>query len=193
MAGEGHAVQRACRITGVSHAGYYIWRLRAPSERAIRHAWLLDQIITEWFDQGPKPVHESGTESSGVVGPVFLVDHAVDDRRRDGESELPGGLRVAIEARSSTTILDRPATEHRAGGACGRVRGSRWRSWQATGLRALSGHGASLVDRRTSSHRQGEPSCSRRRAAPRPNTLRLPGGPSPTLEFRGSSTRRHPA
>ena len=26
MAGEGHAVGRACRITGVSHAGYYIWR-----------------------------------------------------------------------------------------------------------------------------------------------------------------------
>ena len=23
MAGEGHAVERACRITGVSHAGYY--------------------------------------------------------------------------------------------------------------------------------------------------------------------------
>jgi hypothetical protein len=45
MAGEGHAVERACRITGVSHAGYYMWRLRAPSENAIRHAWLLDQII----------------------------------------------------------------------------------------------------------------------------------------------------
>lgn len=38
MAGEGHAVERACRITGVSHAGYYMWRLRAPSERSIRHA-----------------------------------------------------------------------------------------------------------------------------------------------------------
>ncbi len=28
MAGEGHAVERACRITGVSHAGYDMWRLR---------------------------------------------------------------------------------------------------------------------------------------------------------------------
>jgi hypothetical protein len=27
MAGEGHAIERACRITGVSHAGYYMWRL----------------------------------------------------------------------------------------------------------------------------------------------------------------------
>ena len=45
MAGEGHAAERACRIAGVSHAGYYMWRLRAPSERSMRHAWLLDQII----------------------------------------------------------------------------------------------------------------------------------------------------
>jgi hypothetical protein len=33
MASEGHAVERARRISGVSHAGYYVWRLRAPSER----------------------------------------------------------------------------------------------------------------------------------------------------------------
>jgi hypothetical protein len=26
MASEGHAVERACRITGVSHANYYTWR-----------------------------------------------------------------------------------------------------------------------------------------------------------------------
>ncbi len=31
MASEGHAVERACRITGVSHAGYYMWLPRAPS------------------------------------------------------------------------------------------------------------------------------------------------------------------
>jgi putative transposase len=45
MASEDHVVERACRIVGVSHVGHHMWRLRAPSERAIRHAKLLDQII----------------------------------------------------------------------------------------------------------------------------------------------------
>lgn len=45
MASEGHAVERSCRIAGAPHAGYYMWRLRMPSERSIRHAWLLDQVI----------------------------------------------------------------------------------------------------------------------------------------------------
>ncbi len=31
-------------MLAVSEAGYYEWRHRAPSERAIRHAWLTDQI-----------------------------------------------------------------------------------------------------------------------------------------------------
>ena len=46
MAGEGHAVEQHCCIAAVSHIGYFMWRLRAPSEPANRHAWLLlDQII----------------------------------------------------------------------------------------------------------------------------------------------------
>lgn len=70
MAGEGHAVERACRITGVSHAGYYMWRLRAPSERAIRHAWLLDQIIevhaASRGTYGARRVHAELTLGRGV-------------------------------------------------------------------------------------------------------------------------------
>ncbi len=44
MAAEGLPVQLACRVLGVSESGYYAWRKRAPSARAIRHAWLTDQI-----------------------------------------------------------------------------------------------------------------------------------------------------
>ena len=70
MASEGHAVERACRITGVSHAGYYMWRLRAPSERAIRHAWLLDQIIevhaASRGTYGARRVHAELTLGRGV-------------------------------------------------------------------------------------------------------------------------------
>lgn len=43
-AAEGLPVQLATRVLGVSESGYYEWRGRAPSLRAIRHAWLTEQI-----------------------------------------------------------------------------------------------------------------------------------------------------
>jgi hypothetical protein len=44
MASERLPVQLAARVLGVSESGYYEWRGRAPSARAIRHAWLTDLI-----------------------------------------------------------------------------------------------------------------------------------------------------
>jgi hypothetical protein len=44
MAGERLAVQLAARVLGVSEPGYYEWRGRPPSARAIRHAWLTGLI-----------------------------------------------------------------------------------------------------------------------------------------------------
>jgi len=46
MAEEGHRIQVACRILEVSESGFYAWRSRPPSPRAIRHAWLTD-VITQ--------------------------------------------------------------------------------------------------------------------------------------------------
>ncbi len=44
IAGEGLPVQLATRVLGVSESGYYEWRGRPPSARAVRHAWLAEQI-----------------------------------------------------------------------------------------------------------------------------------------------------
>jgi transposase InsO family protein len=44
MAAEGLPVQLACRLLSVAESGYYEWRSRPPSARAVRHAWLTEQI-----------------------------------------------------------------------------------------------------------------------------------------------------
>ena len=44
MAAEGLPVQTACRLLTVAESGYYEWRRRPPSARAVRHAWLTEQI-----------------------------------------------------------------------------------------------------------------------------------------------------
>ncbi|PRC42181.1 hypothetical protein C6A85_000000111835 [Mycobacterium sp. ITM-2017-0098] len=44
MAAEGLPVQKACRPLSVAESGYYEWRCRPPSARAVRHAWLTEQI-----------------------------------------------------------------------------------------------------------------------------------------------------
>jgi putative transposase len=41
---EGVRIGRSCHALGVSRSGYYDWAARAPSPRAIRHAWLTDLI-----------------------------------------------------------------------------------------------------------------------------------------------------
>jgi putative transposase len=42
---QGLPAQLACRVLEVSESGYYARRSRAPSARAIRHAWITDVIL----------------------------------------------------------------------------------------------------------------------------------------------------
>lgn len=74
MAGEGVPVEVACRVLSVSCAGYYAWRLRAPSARAVRHAWLTDLIrevhAASYGTYGAKRVH-----AELVLGRAIRVGH----------------------------------------------------------------------------------------------------------------------
>lgn len=75
MAEEGLPVQLACRVLDVSESGFYAWRTRAPSARAVRHVLLTDAI---------REVHEASRGTYGV-------------RRVHAELTLGRGLSVCRE------------------------------------------------------------------------------------------------
>lgn len=51
-------MQTACRLLSVAESGYYGWRSRPPSARAVRQAWLTEQIRT---------VHSASRGTYGVM------------------------------------------------------------------------------------------------------------------------------
>jgi transposase InsO family protein len=71
MVAEEHSVQMSCRVLEVSESGFYAWRVRPPSNRAIRHAWLTDMIIEVHLASrgtyGALRVHAELTMGRGIV------------------------------------------------------------------------------------------------------------------------------
>jgi hypothetical protein len=61
MASHKLPVQLACRVLGVSESGYYDRRTRPLSPRALRHAWLTEQI---------RAVHQSSFGKGQLVRSV---------------------------------------------------------------------------------------------------------------------------
>ena len=70
IAGEGLPVELACRTLNVSSAGYYAWRERPLSARAVRHAWLTDLIrevhTASYGTYGAKRVYAELTLGRGI-------------------------------------------------------------------------------------------------------------------------------
>jgi putative transposase len=106
LADEGVGVKRACFELGVSRAGFYEWRHRAPSARAIRHSWLTDLISA---------IHEASRQTYGAprVTAELIHSHGVTVghntvsllMRRAGLAGLPL-RRKAKRVPSSVTVTD---------------------------------------------------------------------------------------
>jgi transposase InsO family protein len=52
LTGQGIDVRHACRTLGVSESGYYAWKDRPPSPRALRRMWLAGEIADVHKDSG---------------------------------------------------------------------------------------------------------------------------------------------
>jgi hypothetical protein len=88
IANEGLPVEVACRVLDVSSAGYYAWRCRPLSARAVRHARLTDLIrevhAASYGSYGAKGVHAELVLGRGIrVGhnAVAMLIAARRDRR----------------------------------------------------------------------------------------------------------------
>ena len=96
IAAEGLPVHLATRMLRVSESGYYEWHGRAPSVRAVRHAWLTEQIqavhLASRGIYGARRVHAELTLGLGIAVGHGAVEMLM---RRAGIKGLPGNRRPA--------------------------------------------------------------------------------------------------
>jgi putative transposase len=115
IAAQGHPVQVACRAAGVSVSGFYAWRSRPPSSRAIRHAWLTDLITQIHLDSkgtyGAPRVHAELTIGRGIVVGHNAVAMLM---ARAGLKGLPGDRRPRRihETPTAGDLVDRQFGRH---------------------------------------------------------------------------------
>lgn len=114
MAAEGLPVRPACRLLGVAESGYYEWKRRGPSQRQLRHAWLLEQIravhAASRGTYGAMRVHAELTLGRGVTvghGQIELL------MARAGIKGLPGNRRPRPKHQTPTAgdLVSRKFTE----------------------------------------------------------------------------------
>jgi putative transposase len=114
--GDGVRIGRSCHALAVSRSGYYAWAARAPSLRAIRHAWLTDVIGT---------IHQASRDTYGaprvhadlVLGHGITVGHNTVSllMRRAGLAGLPARSR-GTRTRRPVTITDLVHRDFHRGG-----------------------------------------------------------------------------
>ena len=110
IAAEQHPIEVACRVLDVSVSGYYMSRIRPPSKRSVRHAWLTDTItqihIASRGTYGARRVHAELTLGHGISVGHNAVEMLM---RRAGLKGLPGTRRRRAQHDTPTAsdLVDR--------------------------------------------------------------------------------------
>jgi putative transposase len=107
MATEGLPAQVCCRVLEVSESGYYAWRSRPPSPRAIRHAWLTEVIrqvhAPSRQTYGSRRVHAELTLGRGITVGFHAVELLM---RRAGLQGVTGRPKFRRGLRPEATAAD---------------------------------------------------------------------------------------
>lgn len=88
---EGLPVEVTCRVVGVSVSGFYAWRKRKPSARAVRHA-MVAEVIRQVHDESRQTYGARRVHAELVLGRNMAVARCTVEliMRRLGLAGLPG-------------------------------------------------------------------------------------------------------
>ena len=88
---EGLPIEVTCRVVGVSVSGFYMWRKRKPSSRAVRHA-MVAEVIREVHDASRQTYGARRVHAELVLGRNMTVARCTVElvMRRFGLAGLPG-------------------------------------------------------------------------------------------------------
>jgi putative transposase len=95
-------VSVACELLGVSRSGYYAWATRAPSDRALSDAWLIEKI---------KDIHNDNRQVYGsrrVTAELRLSDGLVVSRKRVQRLMRAAGISGLVERKRGRTTIRVP-------------------------------------------------------------------------------------
>lgn len=100
---EGLPVEVACRVVEVSVSGFYAWRNRPPSPRAVRHAMLCD-VIAEVHTASRQIYGARRVHAELVLGRDMTVARCTVElvMRRMGIAGLPGRPKFRKVANAAT-------------------------------------------------------------------------------------------
>ncbi|MEU4154129.1 MULTISPECIES: IS3 family transposase [unclassified Streptomyces] len=83
-------MSRLVALLGVSESGYYAYRKRPPSPRALRHAWLTQLILTIHHESGAsygyRRIHQELHDRYGVTVSHGTVEHLMRQARIHGRT-----------------------------------------------------------------------------------------------------------
>jgi putative transposase len=97
-----HPVDLLCRVLGVSRSGFYPWQTRAPSDRALSDAWLLERI---------REIHERNRGVYGaprVHAELRLAQNISVGRKRVERLMREAGLSGLVPKRRGRTTIRVP-------------------------------------------------------------------------------------
>ena len=88
---EGLPIEVTCRVVGVSVSGFYMWRKRKPSARAVRHA-MVAEVIRQVHDESRQTYGARRVHAELVLGREMTVARCTVEliMRRLGLAGLPG-------------------------------------------------------------------------------------------------------
>jgi hypothetical protein len=92
----------SCRLLGVSRSGYYEWAARAPSDRALADAWLIEKIREIWTE------HRTVYGSPRIHADLRLAHGIRVSRKRVQRLMREAGLSGLVARKRGRTTLRVP-------------------------------------------------------------------------------------